>query len=524
MPNFDISDCFESFHQNISSIENLKNCKNKYDEVNLMQTRTIVPFDFNKAKYEVGQWVDVKDTIDQWLEAQVIQVRSPNQALIHYNGWGTRWDEWINFESPKIAPFRTYTVQSTSSLFLSPFPSIPCDANVQPQERAIDSYYYLQKCSNYMNELNNIIDNITRIRKTSQNVYSFCENKEKEIKIKEDNRDSNYPNLYNSSDVNKNDMNILLQTSQLIPMLDRCGRLFSDVSTYLSHVILNPNLCNKLLLDNSKIKESKDNKKQEVNDNTISLGNNNSMPIINSDVNNENNINSHSNTNNSYSSSINANENTYNILNSSSELPFIQRLQNNQTQNQSTNHTNVNRYQDSWPKINLQVPAIINTSGMGTDLLSAGSPNIDIYVQTIVTSPQNINQNINTNTHNTSENTIRPEISSNTDNNLRNFNINNLLNRMSNTSDSNRNEINIISNRETNRRNEDNRIGLLNSFYKDEGTQTDYNIYDENKNIKSEVDFNKDFIHSENSYYEECDDENDISNEDGNSGYDIDDV
>jgi hypothetical protein len=54
---------------------------------------------------EVGQWVDVKDTIDQWLEAQVIRVRG-NQAYVHYNGWGTRWDEWIDFSSPRIAHFK----------------------------------------------------------------------------------------------------------------------------------------------------------------------------------------------------------------------------------------------------------------------------------------------------------------------------------------------------------------------------------------------------------------------------------
>jgi len=66
----------------------------------------------------IGQWVDVKDTINQWvfhyfsnseylfkLEAQVINIRD-NQAFIHYNGWGTRWDEWIDMNSPRIALFR----------------------------------------------------------------------------------------------------------------------------------------------------------------------------------------------------------------------------------------------------------------------------------------------------------------------------------------------------------------------------------------------------------------------------------
>lgn len=48
---------------------------------------------------------------------------------MHFNGWGSRWDEWIDNDSPRIAVFRTYTVQNPKSLYLSPFP------NVQPEQR-----------------------------------------------------------------------------------------------------------------------------------------------------------------------------------------------------------------------------------------------------------------------------------------------------------------------------------------------------------------------------------------------------
>lgn len=71
-------------------------------------------FDFSKRKLVTGQWIDVKDTIDQWLEAEVINVHE-NQVYVHYNGWGRRWDEWIDMNSPRIAAFRTYTVQSPYS-------------------------------------------------------------------------------------------------------------------------------------------------------------------------------------------------------------------------------------------------------------------------------------------------------------------------------------------------------------------------------------------------------------------------
>ena len=41
-----------------------------------------------KRQYFVGQWVDVKDTVSQWLEATVMMIDEPGQRVfIHYNGW-----------------------------------------------------------------------------------------------------------------------------------------------------------------------------------------------------------------------------------------------------------------------------------------------------------------------------------------------------------------------------------------------------------------------------------------------------
>lgn len=39
-------------------------------------------------KYFVGQWLDVRDTVNQWLEATVMIVDNHQERLfIHYNGW-----------------------------------------------------------------------------------------------------------------------------------------------------------------------------------------------------------------------------------------------------------------------------------------------------------------------------------------------------------------------------------------------------------------------------------------------------
>jgi len=133
-----------------------------------------------------GQWLDVRDTVNQWLEATIVEVvlaqdilpyplrdaprnrqsrtvepttdavvsandfegrmqlflepctgdcdghwngfrqRDYNEGvqllLIHYNGWPHRWDEWIRSDSERIRPFRSRTRHETASLTASPSP------------------------------------------------------------------------------------------------------------------------------------------------------------------------------------------------------------------------------------------------------------------------------------------------------------------------------------------------------------------------------------------------------------------
>ena len=88
-------------------------------------------FDLNKRILAKGQWVDVKDTVDQWLDAQIIEVSEDNTMVkIHYNHWSTRWDEWIKTNSPRIMPFRYHTRQSTLTNYHSPFPNKKPDMGI----------------------------------------------------------------------------------------------------------------------------------------------------------------------------------------------------------------------------------------------------------------------------------------------------------------------------------------------------------------------------------------------------------
>ncbi len=112
--------------QNVEQVESLLFRRTPLETVE--QPRPIRAFQRAPAtEYTIGQWVDVKDTIDQWLEAQVTKVQ-PDRVFIHFNGWGSRWDEWISKDSPRISPFRAHTVQSPHTPFLSPYPHIDPDA------------------------------------------------------------------------------------------------------------------------------------------------------------------------------------------------------------------------------------------------------------------------------------------------------------------------------------------------------------------------------------------------------------
>ncbi len=105
--------------------------KNKIEDINMEEDSDkkeeiydMNCFNLDKRILAKGQWVDVRDTVEQWLDAQVIEVSDDNKMVkIHYNHWSTRWDEWINTNSPRIMPFRYHTRQITLTNYNSPFPN-----------------------------------------------------------------------------------------------------------------------------------------------------------------------------------------------------------------------------------------------------------------------------------------------------------------------------------------------------------------------------------------------------------------
>jgi hypothetical protein len=83
-------------------------CAEAADENSPESASFLPPSSSESKRFFVGQWIDVKDTVNQWLEATVMAVNEEQGTVfLHYNGWPTRWDEWIQIDSPRIAPFRT---------------------------------------------------------------------------------------------------------------------------------------------------------------------------------------------------------------------------------------------------------------------------------------------------------------------------------------------------------------------------------------------------------------------------------
>ena len=136
-------------NKNTSNISNndISNENNKNYDFNC--------YDLNKRLLKKGQWVDVKDTVDQWLDAQIMDVKPDNsEVFIHYIGWADRWDEWIPMNSPRIMPFRYHTRQSVINDYTSPFPN---------KRIEINNNSLINNCDNDKNNIFNVFKEVDEI-------------------------------------------------------------------------------------------------------------------------------------------------------------------------------------------------------------------------------------------------------------------------------------------------------------------------------------------------------------------------
>lgn len=54
------------------------------------------------AEFYLNQRIDVLDTTGKWIEARVVDIND-TQIRVHYRGFKDRWEEWIEFNSDRIA-------------------------------------------------------------------------------------------------------------------------------------------------------------------------------------------------------------------------------------------------------------------------------------------------------------------------------------------------------------------------------------------------------------------------------------
>jgi hypothetical protein len=228
---FNSIECREAIRQNFATIENFIQTANT--NVNLTNSyndnKTIELFNFKNRKLYKGQWVDVKDTIDQWLEAQIIDVKD-NKVYIHYNGWGTRWDEWIDMNSDRIMPFRYHTQQTNIYNYHSPYPNHKPDADVSMQGNINSDFFdFFKELQNSFNSANYLIQDIDRKRENQLNA----------------NINNNFGNILNQMDSNNdlnNQLDVYYLTKSLVPLLDRLGRIMTDMGAYINFNMKNNRL------------------------------------------------------------------------------------------------------------------------------------------------------------------------------------------------------------------------------------------------------------------------------------------
>ncbi|CAI5746128.1 unnamed protein product [Peronospora destructor] len=110
-----------------------------------------------QRQFFVGQWLDVKDTVNQWLEATVMDI-ADGKVLVHYHGWPMRWNEWIDFDSDRIAAFRTRTLHTQNGQRMSPVPTTRVPS--APQVGGRDVRRTVTEVRNLMREMMPHIDQL----------------------------------------------------------------------------------------------------------------------------------------------------------------------------------------------------------------------------------------------------------------------------------------------------------------------------------------------------------------------------
>ena len=79
---------------------------------------SIVPYRFNRLymskwrrELKKGSECDVVDFLHDWYTSRVIEFnKETNRVFITYDGWGSKWDEWISRDNARIQPYKSIAI------------------------------------------------------------------------------------------------------------------------------------------------------------------------------------------------------------------------------------------------------------------------------------------------------------------------------------------------------------------------------------------------------------------------------
>ncbi|CAN0249898.1 unnamed protein product, partial [Discosporangium mesarthrocarpum] len=203
-------------------------------------------------RYFVGQWVDVKDTVNQWLEATVMGLSDTGAELnIHYNGWPAHWDEWLRWDSPRIAPFRTRTQHLPNARHVSPAP-VSTVRNA-PSTGDDDVRLFLPEVSRLLGSISPMVETVraatppplwARVHHphTHRPVYGTLPEEGKEEEKEGGGRDGGGsarpigPGVAGPTRAKLSRAEVADLAADVAPLLDRLGRMLADVAPHVARL------------------------------------------------------------------------------------------------------------------------------------------------------------------------------------------------------------------------------------------------------------------------------------------------
>ena len=204
--------------------DNLYNMYNNLIDLNLENTKSIKKLyssNYN-TNFKVGQWIDIKDRNDNWIEGQITGINN-NRVKVNYMGMPPNMNEWVEMKSDRLAVFRTYTTQKNLKNFYSLYPnkSVYNRDEIHVQENIPIYYTGIKKFEPLNNHLILFMD-------------LFKEKIKGMIKVKEKlDRGAGYFN--SKDDFLDHERFYNLGCMQIFPLMDRFGRILIDLANYLMY-------------------------------------------------------------------------------------------------------------------------------------------------------------------------------------------------------------------------------------------------------------------------------------------------